>query len=454
MNAAIKSPDALELKGKPKLGSRFGRKAGFMVGTVLAIAMGLVVYGIATRDPAGIRGGESDGKNNLTPASSSGKKLYEGIGDGMMGRDTPQLNMAAAAPSASSATPEAANGNAAPKLESTGAQQMSSANGGQQQTSAPTPEEAAAARLRELREQERRKAIEADSGVKFGDTASAALAGPSSAVQDARNGAMQRLTGAPGAGGRLPDVAGLAGLKGGLGGGSDDPNLQARKEGFLAAAAEQESAESLRGTRRLATTAYELKAGTVIPAILKTGLNSDLPGEILGQVSENVYDTATGIHLLMPQGSTLVGRYDSRVAFGQDRALAVWDRCVFPDGSSVSLQGMGASDKAGYAGLEDKVNNHIWRLIGYGAISSAFASVFQITQRSSQQQTTINGVQSPSQVAAGEIARQYSQLGLQMAQKNLNIQPTIEVRPGFQFNVIVNKDVVFTEAYRDRSISR
>mgnify|MGYP002037470675 CR=1 FL=1 len=131
----------------------------------------------------------------------------------------------------------------------------------------------------------------------------------------------------------------------------------------------------------------------------------------------------------------------------------VWDRCVFPDGSSLSLQGMGGSDKAGYAGLEDKVNNHIWRLIGYGAISSAFASVFQISQRN-QQQTAINGVQSPSQVAAGEIARQYSQLGLQMAQKNLNIQPTIEVRPGFQFNVIVNKDVVFTEAYRDRSISR
>ena len=132
-------------------------------------------------------------------------------------------------------------------------------------------------------------------------------------------------------------------------------------------------------------------------------MNSDLPGEILGQVSENVFDTATGQHLLVPQGSTLFGRYDSRVAFGQERALVVWDRCVFPDGSSLSLQGMGGSDKAGYAGLEDKVNNHIWRLIGYGAISSAFASVFQISQRN-QQQTAINGVQSPSQVAAGELS--------------------------------------------------
>jgi len=447
MNEAIKSPDALELKGKPKLGSRFGRKAGFVVGSVLAVAVGLVMYGIATRDPAGTGGDESGGKGNLTPATMAGKRLYEGVGDGMMGREAPQLPMATAA--TNSATPMQQQPGTVPNLENGSAP---NGNGGNAQPPALTAEEQAAKRLAELREQERRKAIEADSGVKFGDAGSGA-AGPSSAVQEARNAALQRLNNAQGpqAGGRLPE--GLAGLQGRIGGSSEDQNKQARKEGFLAAAAEQEATESLRGTRRLASSAYELKAGTVIPSVLLTGLNSDLPGEIIGQVSENVYDTATGQHLLVPQGAKLFGHYDSQVAYGQDRALVAWDRLLFPDGSSLTLQGMGGSDKAGYAGFEDKVNNHIWRLIGYGAISSAFASVFQITQRS-QQQTGLNSVQSPSQVAAGEIARQYSQLGLQMAQKNLNIQPTIEIRPGYQFNVMVNKDMLFAEAFRDRSISR
>jgi len=183
--------------------------------------------------------------------------------------------------------------------------------------------------------------------------------------------------------------------------------------------------------------------------VLLTGLNSDLPGELIGQVSENVKDSATGRHLLIPQGARFFGRYDSRVAYGQDRALVSWDRLIFPDGSSVTLQGMGGADKSGYAGFNDQVNNHIWRLIGYGALSSAFASVFQITQRN--QQNTINGVQTPAQVAAGEVARQFSQLGIQMAQKNLNIQPTIEIRPGYQFVVMVNRDMVFPESYQDRS---
>ncbi len=227
--------------------------------------------------------------------------------------------------------------------------------------------------------------------------------------------------------------------------------MQSRKENFLAAAADSEQRESLRGTRRLARTAYELKAGAIIPAVLLTGLNSDLPGELIGQVSENVYDTSTGRFLLIPQGSRLFGKYDSRVAFGQERALVAWDRLIYPDGSSVSLEGMGGTDKSGYAGMKDQVNNHIWRLIGYGALSSAFASVFQITQKN-QQSNGFGNTQSSSQIASAEVGRQFSQLGMQMAQRNLNIQPTIEIRPGYQFNVMVSKDVALDASYSDRTV--
>lgn len=439
MTDTIKSPDALELKGKPRLGARFGKKAGFMVGSVLAAAVGLVMYGIATRDPAGT-GSSADEKMNLTPATMAGKRLYEGVGDGILGKDAPP-------PIITAATPTGSTNEAPPLVSAANAPPVAASQ--PQGMPAPSPEEVAAARLRELREQERRKAVEADSGVKFGDSGMMAAAPQSD--QELRAATYQKMMansqqqGQPG----LPNAA-LAALKGGMGGGQDDPNLQARKEGFLAAAAEQQADESLRGTRRLSMSAYELKAGAVIPAILLTGLNSDLPGEIIGQVSENVFDSATGRHLLIPQGSRFYGRYDSRVAFGQKRALVAWDRLLFPDGSSITLQGMGGADKSGYSGFNDQVNNHIWRLIGYGVLSSAFASVFQITQRN-QQQTNANGVQSPQQVAAGEVARQFSQMGIQMTQRNLNIQPTIEIRPGYQFVVMVNRDMVFQEAYRDRS---
>ena len=437
----IKSPDALELKGKPKLGSRFGKKAGFIVSTVIFTAIGLIMYGIATREPAGINGEGDTKAKSLTPASTAAKKLYEGVGDGFLGREE---NNPAAATAPDMAKPTS-NEPGAPKLAPEPAPTVQSA------PQVQTPEQQAAARLREQRDMERRKAIESGSGVAFGENQGS---GGASGVPDTRPSNLEAYMKAKQVqGNRVPDAA-LAALRGGgLGGGNDDPNLQGRKEGFIAAAAEQQANESLRGTRRLASSAYELKASTIIPAVLLTGLNSDLPGEIIGQVSENVFDTATGRHLLVPQGSRVFGKYDSRVAYGQDRALVVWDRLLFPDGSSITLQGMGGTDKAGNAGFEDQVNNHVLRLLGYGAISSAFASVFQLSQRNNQN-PAVNGVQSPAQVAAGEVARQYSQLGIQMAQKNLNIQPTIEIRSGYQFNVIVNRDMVFPEVFRDRAPSR
>ena len=108
---------------------------------------------------------------------------------------------------------------------------------------------------------------------------------------------------------------------------------------------------------------YQLMAGTVIPASLITGLNSDLPGQVIAQVTENVYDTATGRFLLVPQGARVIGTYDSQVDFGQERALVVWQRIIVPDGSSIVIDNLPATDTAGYAGLADQVDFHTWRLL-------------------------------------------------------------------------------------------
>ena len=422
------NPQGLELHGRPRIGPRLGKKAGFVVSAVVMAAIGLVMYGIVTRDaPDKLDAAKAP---ELTPATNAGRNLYEGVGDGVLGRQAPQVVFNESpyqpSPSVPQLQPAPAAAPAAPKAPRE-----------------PTAEELAAARLRELRAQERLKAIESGSAVAFGGMGGGIAAAPTAQSDNAlRAAALQTALG------RSLGAAGGAGASMGDGIEDDngDQNIQAHKERFRAAA-EQKRAETLSGTRRLASSAFELKAGTVIPTILLTGMNSDLPGEVIGQVSENVFDSATGTHLLIPQGARVFGRYDSRVAYGQDRALVAWDRLIYPDGSSLTLEGMGGADKAGYSGFHDQVNNHIWRLLGYGAISALFSSVFQITQKDDQ--SDYYGRQSSSQVAAAEVARQFSQLGIQMAQRNLNIQPTIEIRPGYQFVVMVNKDVVFPQAYKE-----
>ena len=422
------NPQGLELHGKPRVGPRLGKKAGFAVSAVVMAAIGLVMYGIVARDAKDKL--DAAQAPELTPATNAGRNIYEGVGDGLLGRQGTQIvfNGEPYKPSVPQLQPEPAAAPAAPEAPRE-----------------PTAEELAAARLRELRAQERLKAIESGSAVSFGGVGGG-IAAPAAQSDDAlRAAALQAALG------RSLGATGGAGTGDGIEDDNGDQNIQAHKERFRAAA-EQKRAETLSGTRRLASSAFELKAGTVIPTILLTGLNSDLPGEVIGQVSENVFDSATGTHLLIPQGARVFGRYDSRVAYGQDRALVAWDRLIYPDGSSLTLEGMGGADKAGYSGFHDKVNNHIWRLLGYGAISALFSSVFQISQKDNQ--GGYYGQRSSSQVAAEEVARQFSQLGIQMAQRNLNIQPTIEIRPGYQFVVMVNKDVVFPSAYKEMLVRR
>ncbi|WP_052761395.1 TrbI/VirB10 family protein [Sedimenticola thiotaurini] len=216
-----------------------------------------------------------------------------------------------------------------------------------------------------------------------------------------------------------------------------DPNGQADKTAFLQG--RQERTPVIYGRDR-PVTPWEIRSGTVIPGVLITGINSDLPGNIKGQVSQNVYDTATGKYLLIPQGTQLVGTYDSRVTYGQNRALVVWTRLVYPDGSALELGNMGGTDMAGYAGFEDQVDNHYFRIFGSALLMSVISAGYAIATDDDSQSDN-------EQSAQQEIAREMSQTSDRILRKNLNLQPTIKIRPGYKFNVFVNKDMRFREPY-------
>ena len=179
---------------------------------------------------------------------------------------------------------------------------------------------------------------------------------------------------------------------------------------------------------------YEVLAGTLIAASLMTGINSDLPGAVIAQVTENVYDTVTGRTLLIPQGSRLIGTYDSVVAFGQSRALVVWQRLIMPDGSSIQIDNLPATDTAGYSGLEDDVDYHTWRLLEGVALSTLLGTGSQLTF-GSQQSNLVQAIRESTQESA-------NQAGQRITEKNLNIQPTITIRPGWPVRVVVHKDLV------------
>jgi type IV secretion system protein TrbI len=211
-----------------------------------------------------------------------------------------------------------------------------------------------------------------------------------------------------------------------------DPGAQTRKIAF---AGGKSDAEVINPHRvQTAPSPYTLSAGSVIAGSLITGLNSDLPGLVTAQVTENVYDSATGRTLLLPQGSRLVGSYDSVVAFGQSRALLIWQRIIMPDGSWVQIDNAPATDAQGYAGLSDNVDRHTWQLIKGVALSTLLGVGTELTLGSNESDL-VRALRESFQQNA-------SQAGQQLVTKNLAFQPTIKVRPGWPLRIIVHKDLV------------
>jgi type IV secretory pathway VirB10-like protein len=219
----------------------------------------------------------------------------------------------------------------------------------------------------------------------------------------------------------------------GMGNGSSN---QDQKRDFLKA--KNDYSPYLKHTREQALSEYEIKAGFFIPGIMISGINSDLPGLLVGQVRQNVYDSATGRHLLIPAGARLVGTYDSAVSGGQESVLVAWNRVIYPDGSSVFLDTMPGADQLGIAGFKDQVNNHYLRTFGQAFMLSLFSAGMQL----SQPRGAVAGTYNAQQIGAAALGQQMAQLGMQIARRNLNMQPTLEIRPGYTFNIMVNKDII------------
>ena len=193
-------------------------------------------------------------------------------------------------------------------------------------------------------------------------------------------------------------------------------------------------------------TPYVIRTGFVIPGVMLGGVNSDLPGMVRGQVSQTVYDTATGKYPLIPQGSQLIGVYGSNIAFGQDRVQVAWQRVIFPDGRAINISGMPGTDSGGYAGMQDQVDHHFWRVIRAALAMSVISAGYSMSQDSHQ--TDDNERQSASGALSEALGQNMGQTAMQMIQKNLDIQPTIVIRPGLRFNVMINKDIVFDAPYQ------
>jgi type IV secretory pathway VirB10-like protein len=221
-------------------------------------------------------------------------------------------------------------------------------------------------------------------------------------------------------------------------------NLQNEKLIFLEKSMQHTNSDYLYEMVKKPLSLYEIKAGTIIPAVLIVGVNSDLPGQLTALVTKNVFDTVSGRYLLIPQGSKLILQYDFRIAYGQERLLVVAKRLIFPNGNSLDLDSMPVIDESGYAGFYDQVDNHYLRIFGSSGIMGLITGGFELSQ--SQKASNQNN-SSALQVMDGAMGQQMGQVTLGMMNKNLEIQPTIKIRPGREFNVTVTADMIFPGQY-------
>ncbi|MFG1358995.1 TraB/TrbI/VirB10 family type IV secretion system protein [Xanthobacter pseudotagetidis] len=232
--------------------------------------------------------------------------------------------------------------------------------------------------------------------------------------------------------GTMPGLAGLDPASAATG----QPTTQDRQLAFLNAAADRRTVTPDRVMPPASP--FVLQAGAVISAALITGIRSDLPGQITAQVTENIYDSPTGRILLVPQGTRLIGQYDSSVQFGQRRVLLVWNRLIMPNGRSIVLERQPGADTQGYAGLEDGVDYHWWDLAKAAALSTLLGVGAELATDDNDR--LIRAIRDGAQDTV-------NQAGQQIVQRQLQVAPTLTIRPGFPVRVIVTKDLVL-EPYR------
>jgi type IV secretory pathway VirB10-like protein len=461
----IEAPSGLELHPTPKHSVRLNRRASLGVGAIgLLLLLGFAYGGYRRQVESQVTAREAGLPKNVVPATTAGTEFTKDLPGGQLVR-TVDSNHQLQPPGTSAANPSCGTdpkswepyhfdpqtGRPRPAYSGISQERVVARQGpvvAQTQISPQAQPEPSPEQKRLLlayqRDQEARLAPTQISNSSNSAFKSPSEFGSSPNTQDdiSRVAAVSQAL----AGNRGPDSAG-AELQRMLAAKSEDaadPNSQTREEAFLASARTRQTDDYLRSTRTAPLSSYEIKAGWEIPAVLEQGLNSDLPGELKALVTLNVYDTATGRYLLIPQGSRLVGRYDSHVTYGQDGVQVVWERIVYPDGSSVDLNGMVGLDSHGNAGLRDHVDHHYKRLLGFAALTSMFNAGFAMSQPQGQ---SILAYPSAGQLAAEGAARDMSESGAEITRKNLNTQPTIKVPIGYKFTVRVNRDMLFDAPY-------
>lgn len=445
----IDSPTGIDLNPEPPSPVRLSKRAGMVALFVVFLVVALIGYGIYTRGQKQFQVGfQPDESRGITAATDAGKLVAAQV------PNRPSLAAVAHAADAHSAeveqlTPPRDSAPLNAYYSPVAAQSMANTT----QSSTTQYREPTLAEKRMLAAYEREQ-----EALNSSTTAREGFAGPGSigtgrgalptAAGDIAQmtNLLQAMQGPPG---QAKSVSAIPKLSIGAGENSsegyDSQNMQDRKEAFVVAVRKAERSNYLESTRTVPISRYELKAGWDIPALLEQALNSDLPGEIKALVRENVYDTATGRHLLIPQGSRLVGAYDSRISYGQNGLQVAWSRIIYPDASSINLEGMSGQDAKGYSGLRYDVDNHYRRLLGFGLLTSLFSASFQLSQ---SRRGGILGYPSATEVTGSAVGRELSQLGADVTRRNLNVQPTIKVPIGYRFNVRVNRDIVFEGPYR------
>ena len=397
-------PDKLELRAKPRPVVRLNRRLITVLAGALVLAVLLaLMWGL--REPARPQSATPDEKRNVD-------RVARAAGLESLPRDyaaipkPPQLG----APIGELGRPvlRAEREAGIPELP-------------ERPTYRPNPEEDAI-RARRLREQS-----EAES------------AGKAGVLVKLQRGSESPLQSTPGAE-AIDPVREASTIEGALAGlsrsGTDRPGDQQRKQSFIDRKedAQKYTSADLQPPR----SPYQLTGGiSIIPAALVTGIKSDLPGDVIATVTENVYDTATGRHVLIPQGSRLYGQYDSEITYGQRRVLMVWTRLTLPNNSSVSLDRLKGNDVSGYAGLEDEIDWHWARIFAGAAVSTLLGVGAELA-------APTNGRSEGTVVIAASEGVQdtINQAGQELTRRNLDIQPTLTVRPGFPLRILVNRDLV------------
>jgi type IV secretory pathway VirB10-like protein len=189
---------------------------------------------------------------------------------------------------------------------------------------------------------------------------------------------------------------------------------------------------------------YILQTGWTIPALLLSGMESQLPGMIIGQVSQDVFDSPSGRYLIIPKGTRLVGEYSSAISFGQSRIFVAWQRLIFPDGRTLDMGSQEGADGTGEAGFHDITNNHFLTIFGSALLMSAFTAGITISQ---PQNSSYNGTESASGALSQALGQQLGTATSQLLERNLSVPPTLKIRQGYRFNIVVVKDLIFNSEY-------